>query len=147
MSSQGVQRVAVEARGWHSAAITAQYSSAAEAAASMMTWHCVAPPLPPSLQPTPAAAHASSALSAGALGVWFNHPSQCGYCPSLPPLLLLAPRPCMGRLGLLQQQAAAQQLLAVQQQQQQAVGVGDGGLAEAHHHQHQHMVLRGAGEG
>ncbi|WIA14933.1 hypothetical protein OEZ85_001644 [Tetradesmus obliquus] len=142
---QGVQRVAVEARGWHSAAITAQYSSVAEAAASMMTWHCVAPPLPPSLQPTPAAAHASSALSAGALGVWFNHPSQCGYCPSLPPLLLLAPRPCMGRLGLLQQQAAAQQLLAVQQQQQQAVGVGDGGLAEAHYHQHQHMVLRGAG--
>ncbi|WIA35104.1 hypothetical protein OEZ86_003590 [Tetradesmus obliquus] len=140
---QGVQRVAVEARGWHSAAITAQYSSAAEAAASMMTWHCVAPPLPPSLQPTSAAAHASSALSAGALGVWFNHPSQCGYCPSLLPLLLLAPRPCMGRLGLLQQQAAAQQLLAVQQQQ--AVGVGDGGLAEAHHHQHQHMVLRGAG--
>lgn len=54
------------------------------------------------------------ARSAGAVGVFINHPSQQGYLPGLPQLLVLALRPAMSRLGASQRRLVHQHLLAVQ---------------------------------
>jgi hypothetical protein len=137
---QGLHHVVVEARGWHTAAVTAQYSSVTQAAASLLTWHCIAPPAAPS-PPATASNTAAVAFTAGAVGVFYNHPSQCGFIPSLPPLLVLALRPSMGRLGLLQQQLVQQQLAQVVQQQ--VAGAG-GGHSLVNQHQ---LVLHGPGKG
>jgi hypothetical protein len=73
--------------------------------------------------------------------VFHNHSSQCGFIPSLPPLLVLTLRPSMGRLGLLQQQLVQQQLAQVVQQQ----GAGaSGGRSLVNQHQ---LVLHGPGRG
>jgi hypothetical protein len=135
---QGLRHVVVEARGWHAAAVTAQYSSVSAAAASLMTWHCIAPAAAAASKTAAAAA----ALTAGAVGVFYNHPSQCGFIPSLPPLLVLSLRPSMGRLGLLQQQLVQQQLAQVVQQQ----GAGVGGGHVALNLQQHAVVLHGPGE-
>lgn len=186
---QGLQHVVVEARGWHSAAVTARYNSVGEAVSSMMTWPSVGPldPLAAAaaagagstssrgawLQQQPcssgntgllaglahmvgfnnnssssgsigprlsaaadlhrwnlsdhqqhqwsnlgsksaAAKSAAPLVSYGAVGVFINHPSQQGYLPGLPQLLVLALRPGMGQLGLVQQRLVQQHLMAVQ---------------------------------
>lgn len=55
------------------------------------------------------------AVSAGAVGLFINHPNQAGYIAGLPPLLVLALRPSMGKLGVVQRQFVQQHLLQLQQ--------------------------------
>jgi len=85
-------------------------------------------------QPLPAAGVSSTASSStysikgssreaagGAVGVFYNHPNQGCYVPSLPHLMVLAVRPAMQGLGL-QQRLLLAQMLQLDGSRQQVAG-------------------------
>lgn len=63
----------------------------------------------------------------GPVGVFYNHPNQGCYVPSLPQLLVLAFRPCMGQLGA-EQRAMVGQVLQFVARQQDISSTGGGQL-------------------